>query len=103
MQKIRKKDTVAVMVGKDKGKQGEVVKVFPAKKRALVAKLNMAKRHMRPSQQNPGGVVEKEASIPLANLQLVCPKCSQITKVKFDFLENREKIRVCKKCGEMIV
>lgn len=103
MLKVRKKDTVMVRVGKDKGKKGEVLKVYNKEQRALVSKVNIMKKHARPTQQNPGGVVEKGASIHISNLQVVCPKCSQPTKIKFDSLEDGEKVRVCKKCGEMII
>lgn len=103
MLKIRKKDTILVKTGKDKGKRGEVIKILKEKKRAIVSKINIIKKHARPSQQNPGGVMEKEAGVHLSSLQLVCPKCSQPTRVKFDWLEDGEKVRVCKKCGEMIV
>ncbi len=103
MLKFKKKDTVFVKAGKDKGKQGEIIKVFKEKNRALISKINVIKRHTRPTQQSPGGVMEKEASVNISNLQLVCPKCSQQTRIKFDKLESGEKIRVCKKCGEMIL
>ena len=103
MFRIKKKDTVKVKKGKDKGKQGEVVKIFESTESAIVSKVNLVKRHTRPTQQSPGGLVEKEAPVKLANLQLICPKCSQPTRVKFDFLEDGEKVRVCKKCGEMVI
>ena len=103
MLKFKKKDTIVVRTGKDKGKQGEIIKIFNNTDRVLVSKINIVKRHTRPAQQNPGGVVEKEASVHISNLQLICPKCSQPTKIKFDSLENGDKVRVCKKCGEIIV
>jgi large subunit ribosomal protein L24 len=101
MLKIKKKDTVLVKAGKDKGKRGEVIKIL--KDRAIVSKVNIIKRHSRPTQQNPGGVMEKEAGVHISNLSLICPKCSQPTRVRFDRLESGEKVRVCKKCGEMVV
>ena len=103
MFRIKKKDTVLVKAGKDKGKQGEVLKVFAEKQRATVSKVNLVKKHTRSTQQTPGGVVEKEAAIHVSNLQVVCPKCSKPTRIKYDRLENKETVRVCKKCGEMIV
>ena len=103
MLRIKKKDKVVVKTGKDKGKQGEVTKVFPKSQRATVTKINIVKKHTRPGQRNPGGVIDVEASVHLSNLMLICPKCSQPTKVKFDWLEDGEKIRICKKCGEMVV
>jgi len=103
MLNIKKKDTVLVRAGKDKGKKGEVIRIVKGAKGAIVSKINIVKRHTKPSQQNAGGVIEKEAPLNISNLQLVCPKCSQPTRVKYDKLEDGDKIRVCKKCGEMIV
>ncbi|MFC2062112.1 50S ribosomal protein L24 [Elusimicrobiota bacterium] len=103
MLKVKKKDIVIIKTGKDKGKKGEVLKVYNESNRVLISKLNLSKVHTRPSQQNQGGVVEKESPVNISNLQLQCPKCSQPTKVKFDYLEDGEKVRVCKKCGEMMV
>ena len=100
---IKKKDKVIVRTGKDKGKQGEVKKVYPESRRVLVEKVNLVKKHARPTQQSPGGVVEREAPVRISNLQLVCPKCSKPTRIKFDTLEDGEKVRVCKKCGEMVL
>lgn len=103
MLKIKKKDTVLVRAGKDKGKQGEVLKIDRQRNRVIVSKINKVKKHSRPSQQDPGGVVEKSAPVHISNLQVVCPKCNKPTKVKFDRLDDGEKVRVCKKCGEIIV
>ncbi|MFH1414898.1 MAG: 50S ribosomal protein L24 [Elusimicrobiota bacterium] len=103
MLKIKKKDNVIVTAGKDKGKQGEVIKVFEKTKRVLVSKINIIKKHARASQSNPGGVMEKEAAVHISNLQIVCSKCSQPTRIRFDKLEDGEKVRVCKKCGEMLI
>jgi large subunit ribosomal protein L24 len=99
---VKKKDKVVVISGKDKGKQGEVLEVMPSEGRAIVAKINFVKRHTRPTQGNPGGIHEKEAPLPLSKLMLVCPKCSQPSRPKFDFLSDGKKVRVCRKCGEMI-
>ncbi len=103
MYKIKKKDTVIVKAGKDKGKQGEVISVLPPGDRATVSKLNVAKKHTRPTRTELGGVMEIERPIHISNLRLVCPKCNQPSKVRFDRLEDGEKIRVCRKCGEMVV
>ncbi len=100
---IRKKDKIVVKTGKDKGKTGEVLKVFPATSRVIVSKINFIKRHARPTQTTPGGITEKEASIHISNVQLICPKCNQATRVKIDHLSDGKKIRVCRRCGEMIV
>lgn len=100
---IRKKDKVVLLSGRDKGKQGDVVEVDRSKGRALVAKTNFVKRHTRPTQTEPGGIREKEAYVALSKLMLVCPKCGQPTRAKFDALSDGTKSRVCRRCGEMIV
>ncbi len=100
---IKKKDKVIVKTGKDKGKTGEVLKVFPVKNKVIISKINFIKRHTRPTQTEPGGIVEKEAPLNMSNIQLVCPKCNQPTRVQRDKLSDGKKIRICKKCGEMIV
>jgi len=100
---VKKKDKVVVLSGKDKGKQGEVLKVDRDKNRVIVAKINFVKRHTRATQQDPGGIREKEAPLPIAKVMLVCPKCNQPTRPKFDVLSDGKKVRLCRKCGEMIM
>jgi len=100
---IKKKDKVIVKTGKDKGKTGEVLKVFPETSRVIVSKINFIKRHTRPTQISPGGITEKESPVHISNVQLICPKCNRATRVKIDYLSDGKKIRVCRKCGEMIV
>lgn len=99
---IKKKDKVKILAGKDKGKQGEVLKVFPDQGTLIVAKINFVKRHKKATQADPGGIREKEAALPVAKVVLVCPKCSQPVRPKFDFLSDGKKVRICRKCGEMI-
>jgi large subunit ribosomal protein L24 len=100
---IKKKDKVLVLSGKDKGKQGEVLKVFAEKQTAIVSKINFIKRHTRPTQTEPGGIREKEAPLNVSKLMLVCPKCSKPTRLKIDFLADGKKERMCRRCGEMII
>jgi len=100
---IRKKDRVIVKTGKDKGKKGEVIKIFPDKSRVIVSKVNLTKSHTRPTQTEPGGIREKEGPLSISSVQLICPKCAKPTRVKRDWLSDGKKIRICKKCGEMIV
>jgi large subunit ribosomal protein L24 len=105
MKKIVKNDTVVVLSGNDRGKKGKVLKVFPAKNRIVVEGVNFIKKHSRPTQQLPqGGIVEKESSIQISNVQVICPKCSQPTRVGVRILEDKSKVRYCKRpdCGEMI-
>jgi len=100
---IRKKDKVVVLSGRSRGKQGEVVKVLLGTERVLVAKVNFVKRHSKPSQTTPGGIREKEASIHISNVMLICPKCTKPMRPKMDALSDGTKVRTCRKCGEMLV
>ncbi|ABK17253.1 50S ribosomal protein L24 [Syntrophobacter fumaroxidans] len=101
--RIKKNDTVMVVTGKDKGKSGKVLRVIYKKDRAIVEKLNMIKRHMKPSQQNrQGGILEKESPIHISNLMLICAKCTDPTRVGYKVLDDNKKVRFCKKCNEVI-
>ena len=101
--KVHKDDTVFVISGKDKGKTGKVLKVLPKKGRALVENINHIYKHMRPTQQfQQGGVIKREGPIEITNLQVVCNKCTKPTRIGFTILEDGRKVRVCKKCGEVM-
>ena len=100
--KIRKGDRVAILSGKDKGKTGEILKMIPDVRRAIVQGVNMVKRHTTPSQAGAGGVVEKEASIHVSNISLIDPKDDRATRVGFKSLEDGRKVRYAKKSGEII-
>ena len=100
--KFRKGDKVIVLAGRDKGKTGDVLKMMPADMRAIVQGVNMVRRHTRPTQSNPGGIVEKEASIHLSNLAHVDPGDSTATRVGYRTLEDGRKVRYAKKSGEVI-
>ncbi len=102
MKKIKKKDIVLVISGKDKGKKGEVLKVLKDNK-IIVSKVNVVKKNMRPTQTQPGGIKEIEKPIPICKVKLICPKCNQPTRVGFTLLPSGEKVRICKKCKEMIL
>ena len=100
--KIKKGDTVVVLTGKDKGKQGEVKKSIPKAQRVVVEKVNMVKKAMRPTQVNPqGGISTIEAPIHVSNVMLVCPSCGEATRVARRRDEGK-LVRVCKKCGKDI-
>jgi large subunit ribosomal protein L24 len=100
---IKKNDTVMVIAGKDKGKSGKVLRVIPKKDRAIVEKVNMIKRHLRPSAQaRQGGILEKENPIHVSNLMLICSKCTDPTRVGYRTLDDERKVRFCKKCNELI-
>jgi large subunit ribosomal protein L24 len=101
--RIRKGDTVLVTTGKSKGQRGEVLQVFPKLDRAIVQGAAMARLHKKPTGMGqPGGLIDKEASIHLSNLKLIDPKSDNPTKVGFRVLENGTKVRVAKATGEVI-
>lgn len=103
MMSITKNDTVKVIAGNHRGKVGKVLKVFPESHRIIVEKVNLVKRHTRPrSQQDQGGIIEKEAPIHVSNVMLVCPKCSQPSRTGVSQLADGKKVRVCKSCNEML-
>ena len=96
---IRKGDTVQVLKGKDAGKRGKVLKVDPVRRRVVIEGINMARKHMRPSQANPqGGVVDWELHVNASNVMLVCVGCDRPSKVKRVRLGGKSITRVCKKC-----
>ena len=96
---IKKNDTVMVISGKERGKSGRVFRVMPGEGKVLVEKLNIIKRHTRPSATNrQGGIIEKEAPIQTSNVMVICKKCNKPTRVSHSF-EGDVKVRVCKKCG----
>ena len=100
--KIKKNDRVVVLTGKDKGRQGNVVRVFPKEGRLVVSGINMVKRHTRPSQTDPqGGIRHKEAALHVSNVALVDPKTGEPTRVGFK-IEDGKKVRFAKKSGEVI-
>jgi large subunit ribosomal protein L24 len=99
---VRKGDTVLVLAGKNEGKRGKVIQVYPATQRVIVEGVNIAKRHSRPTRSLPqGGIVEKEAPVSGSNVMLVCGKCNQPTRVAKKLVEQKY-VRACKKCGELI-
>ncbi len=100
---IRKNDTVMVVAGKEKGKKGRVIAVYPSTNRLLIEKLNMIKRHTRPNQQmRQGGIVEKESPISAANVRLICSKCDKPTAVSRQTPGDGPRVRVCKTCSATI-
>ena len=99
--KIKKGDQVVVLSGDDKGKTGEVVKAMPAEGKVVVQGVNLVKRHQKPSQTNPGGIVTKEAPLHVSNVALVDAKSGKDTKVGYKEV-NGKKVRVARKSGEVI-
>jgi len=100
--KLKKGDRVVVIAGRDKGKEGEILKVLPSEGRALVSGVNMVIRHTRQTQTAQGGRLSKEATLDLSNIALVDPKDGGPTRVGFKFLEDGTKVRFAKKSGEVI-
>jgi large subunit ribosomal protein L24 len=100
--KIRKGDKVIVRTGKDKGKTGEVLQVLRDEARVLVQGVNMIKRHTRPAPGNPGGIIDKEASIHISNVALADPKSGKPTRVGFKLLDGGRKVRIARRSGEPI-
>ncbi len=100
--RIKKGDEVIVITGKEKGKKGTVLRVYPKDARALVQGVNMVKRHTRPSSTTPGGIVEKEAPLHVSNLAHADPKSGEATRVGYRVLEDGRKVRFAKRSGEII-
>lgn len=100
---IKKDDQVVVISGKEKGKHGRVLSVLPKKQRLIIEKVNIIKRHMKPSRKyTQGGIIEKEGPIHISNVMLLCPRCNKPTRIGNQILEDGRKLRVCKKCKEVI-
>lgn len=100
---IKKNDTILIISGDEKNKRGRVLDVSPKKGKILVEKINIIKRHMKPSKKyTQGGIIEKEAPLHRSNMMLVCPKCDKATRIEYKILESGTKVRVCKKCREVL-
>ena len=100
---LRKGDLVTVLVGKERGKKGKILRVIPKESRVVVEALNFLKVYTRPSQQNPkGGIAQMEGKLHRSNVKLICPRCSKPTRIGFQFLADGTKQRICKKCNEII-
>ncbi len=100
--KVKKGDKVIVLTGRDKGKEGEIVRMIPAEARAVVQGVNVVKRHTKPSQTGAGGIVTKESPIHVSNLALVDPKTGKATKVGYKKSDDGKKVRFAKASGEVI-
>ena len=101
---IRKNDNVVVTTGKDRGKRGRVLRVVADKTRVVVEGVNMIKRHTKANLQRQvkGGVVEREAPVHASNVQMVCPECGKPTRLGSKLLEDGRKVRICRKCNEVV-
>jgi large subunit ribosomal protein L24 len=100
---VRKGDTVIVVAGKERGKKGKVLRVIPEKGRVVVERINMIKKHQRPTQKiRQGGIIEREGAIHLSNVMLVDPGSNKPTRVGMKALSDGKKVRVARRSGEML-
>lgn len=100
--KIKKGDNVVVIAGRDKGRTGEVLRVIPAERRAIVQGVNMVKRHTKPQMGDPGGIVEKELALHISNIAHVDPASGKPTRIGYRVLDDGRKVRVARRSGEVI-
>jgi len=100
--KIIKGDKVKILIGKDKGREGEVTKSFPKKSSVVVQGLNIFKKHIKPSQKRPGSIVEKERPFHISKVILICPECKKTTRVGYKIDKSGTKYRICKKCQAVL-
>lgn len=96
---LRKDDQVEVIAGKDKGRVGKILRIDRTKNRAVVERINMIKKHQKPvDAQQPGQIIDREATIHISNIKLVCPECAETVRTGTKILEDGTKVRTCKKC-----
>lgn len=100
--KVKKGDEVIVIAGREKGKKGKIASVITSESRVVVEGVNMVKRHTKPSRVSAGGIVEKEASLHVSNVQLVDPKSGKATRVGYKTNDDGRKVRIAKRSGEEI-
>ena len=101
MRTVKKGDQVKVISGNDRGKEGEVLQVIPDRDRVLVRGVNVRKRHQRPTaRQREGGIIERESTVHVSNVMVVCPECDEPARIGFKRNDDGEKVRLCRSCGE---
>ncbi|TET17473.1 MAG: 50S ribosomal protein L24 [Candidatus Cloacimonadota bacterium] len=102
-QKLKKGDHVLIISGEDRGKKGKILSIDKTKNKIIVEGANLIKKHVRPRKQGEqGGIIEKEGTVHVSNLKLICPKCGEPTRIQKSALDNQKRVRVCNKCGEFI-
>lgn len=100
---VRKDDLVMVIAGKERGKSGKVLRILPKRDRVVVERVNLIKRHTKPSRKAPqGGIIEREAPIHVSNVLLLCERCRRPVRAGHRVVEDGRKVRVCKRCGEIL-
>ena len=100
--KIIKGDTVKVMIGKDKAREGQVLAVYPKKDSVLVKGLNMFKKHIKGQQGQQGGIIDKERALQASKVMVVCPSCKKTTRVAYQVDKSGQKTRICRKCKALL-
>jgi len=101
--KIKKNDKVKILIGKDVGKIGKILNVSPKTKKVVVEGFNLKIKHIRPKKEKEKGQkIQFPSPLDISNVMLVCLKCGKSTRVGYKILENKKKVRVCKKCGEIV-
>jgi large subunit ribosomal protein L24 len=100
--RLKKGDMVKVISGREKGKTGKILKTIREKNQVIVEKLNMVKKHKRPDAKGKGGILEKEGPITISKVMYICSKCDVGVRVGFRNLEDGKKVRVCRKCNEIL-
>jgi large subunit ribosomal protein L24 len=99
--RIRRNDLVMIVTGRDRGKTGKVLRVVPRENRVVIERINLVKRHSRPSgPASPGGIVEKEAPVALSNVMIMCDRCNAPVRIGVKIAGDSAKTRVCRRCGE---
>jgi len=101
--KIQKGDKVEIIIGKDKGRSGEVLRVFAKSGEIVVKGLNLFKKHLKPTQGQKGGIIEKERPLKVSKTMLICPNCQKKVRVGYSIDKNGDKSRICRKCKSIIV
>jgi len=100
---FKKGDNVLVISGEDKGKKGKIVRIFPKKMEMIIEGVNFIKKHSKPTQKVPqGGIVKQEGALHASNIKLICNKCNKPTAIRREKVKEGKRVRVCKKCGEII-
>ncbi|MGH7393920.1 MAG: 50S ribosomal protein L24 [Candidatus Rokuibacteriota bacterium] len=100
---VRRGDTVAVITGRERGKRGKVLRVLGDRARVVIEKVNMVKKHQRPTQRlRQGGIIEREGALALSNVLLVCSRCDKPVRTGVKVLADGRKVRTCKQCGEPV-
>jgi len=102
MMNIKKNDTVRLIAGKDKGKNGKVLRLLPKEEKVIVENVNVYKKHQKKGQNREAGIVEKAMPVHISNVRAVCPKCAQATEFRRKQLSDGKRVRYCRKCGETI-